>query len=197
MSDNGSISSKNAIIHLQKLIGIEPRNDFVEPNFCHDAVGRIHSNALIMSKYAEEALNQIKCQLGYLPRRDVTFPNEWAIRQLLFEYDQDGNIDKLFDSCNPHMDEIYKRDMQPHDIDDYPEEIYSQYHSLFLEFNGTVRARIIKLLGYEPRLKQSIYAELLMRCRIADSAIIFSDQKNEADYEVQAIIRYRVNCRTK
>ncbi|OCX51933.1 hypothetical protein BEL04_18195 [Mucilaginibacter sp. PPCGB 2223] len=192
MTGNGSISSQNAIIQLEKLIGIERQSDFAEPNFSQSNADQIHSNALTMSEYAEEALNQIRCQLGYLPRRDVTFPSEPAIRQLLYEYDhKHGDIDTLFDSCDPHIDEIYERDMEPHAIDDYPEEIYRLYNTLFLELKDAARSRIIHFADHEPGISLSIYAELLMRCRMADAKMPFDEKRTEADYEAQSIVWFR------
>jgi len=192
MIDNSSISSQNAIIQLEKLIGIERRSDFSEANVSNDKADQIHCNALVMSEYAEEALNQIKCQLGYLPRREVTLPSEPAIRQLLFEYDhKHGNIDELFDSCNPYMDDIYKRDMRPHEIVDYSEVIYQQYNTLFPKLKDAARERIIKFAEYEPPLSLSVYAELKIRCWMAKSEINFNEIRTEADYEAQAILWFR------
>lgn len=198
MIDSGSISPQSAILQLEKLIGIERRSDFAAPNIDGNQLDQAHINALIMSEYAEEALTQIKCQLGYLPRRDVTFPSEPAIRQALFEYDfNHGNIDTLFDDCNPHIDDVYKRDMQPHSVEDYPKEIYNLYDILYPEFKHAARARIIKFARYEPTINSSIYAELVMRCRMIECDGLLGEIKTEADYEVQGVVWFRWNITAK
>jgi hypothetical protein len=192
MNDNGSICTKSAIKHLEKLIGIEHQIDFVDKNFSNDQYDQIRRNALTMT-YGQEALNQIKCQLGYLPRREATFESEGAIQLLLFEYMHHHlNIDLLFDGCSPHLDEIFAREITPHAIDDYPIEIYRLYNTLFTEHAEVARNRILMFSENQPNLNQSLYAELAMRCRIAEGVIEFGNKRNEADYEAEGIIWFRM-----
>lgn len=152
----------------------------------------IEASALTLPAYTEEALRQIIFQLGYLPKRQITLPHEPFIRQALFQYDQDLDFDKLCDTCHPHIEEIYQKNMEPHKVVKYDAEVYAAYETYLPEYKDQAKARIGKFLGYEPKLDHSIIGELKMRAAFANDAIYLGDEKTEVDFEALTIIEYRL-----
>ena len=151
----------------------------------------IETSANTLPAYTEEALNQIVVQLGYLPKRQITLPYEPFIRAALLSYDQHSDIDRLYDECKPYIRQICMKDMEPHKLVKYEADIYEAYETYLPEYQDKARSRIVRFLGREPKLENSVKAELIMREKIADDRIFLGDERTIHDSEVLTIIEYR------
>ena len=151
----------------------------------------IHASAVAYEQFTEAALREIYYQLGYLPKRQSTLPDEPFIRHCMAEYVIHGDQDKLWNDCNPHVLNIWHRDMKPHTVEKYPQHIYNAYENFLPEFKDAARARLIKFLKQEPQIEHSVYAELLLRKKTADESVYLGDEATAYDLEAMTITEYR------
>ena len=147
-------------------------------------------------EHKERAEKLIRICLGYMPPEAGTFfYNEAKIRKAIERF----NVEKY--SEQKHFDEIYaiatimrNEDMKMDNFCrlEYEERDMRAYsvHGL-IPYSQIARDRLAHYLGYYPKLKYSLEAELFLRYYLADDKFILNEKITAYDLRAMTIVKYR------
>ncbi|GAB3515805.1 hypothetical protein [Emticicia fontis] len=134
----------------------------------------------------------IKKRLGYLPHPTVTIPFEPFLRSLYhsFRLGQLNEAD-FYVQADEHIKLIRNKDMEPNLCLIYDDIIYENYKKTYIPFIQAARERITRFLGYEPKLENSLIAEMWLSKIIAKDILVLQSYITEIDYKAITLIKYR------
>jgi hypothetical protein len=128
---------------------------------------QISACGVIYPQYAQRAVTTIQSMLGYLPFPTIYLPHEVFIRTLIADF-ENGQLpaEAFLGKLRSHVSDIRNDEMRTEGVAENP--VYSEadlafYHAHLAEYKQDARDRIVALLGYEPSLHHSLYAEMLLR----------------------------------
>jgi hypothetical protein len=152
----------------------------------------LENAATILPHLDEPAQNLIEQRLGYLPSQHVTLPHEPFIRALINSYQQGQlSAEDYSLQLEEHIKLIRNDDMEHNLMNDYRPSDYKNYLDTFIPYGQQAKDRIIGFLGYEPKLKHSLAAEMWLRKMFAMDNFRLPEQITAIDYKVLTLIRYR------
>ncbi len=131
--------------------------------------------------------------LGYLPPLYITIGLRAGFKTHIFEY-RSGKITQaeFMRWCRWYVKYFRKIDMQPHSYPGYPKYVYQQYNSHLLHNAARVQDRLKRVLGYTPKRKHSVVAELHLRNAYASDQYCFpEDRITTIDIQAAKVIKYR------
>lgn len=146
----------------------------------------------ILPDLETKARELIEQRLGYLPHDSALLRYEPFLRGLIQAKHQGQLSESNFMlQVDEHIKLIRNEDMKHNLCLTYEPEIYESYHNCFVPYGYAVRNRLIRFLGYEPKLAHSVAAELWLREVIARDTINLPDYMTAVDYKVITLIKYR------
>lgn len=133
--------------------------------------------------------------LGYNPPARVTQPYENSIRQLIDHF-KNGKIDddRFFYGAVKNVKKIRNKELRGQTIP-YGPEIYEQYENFLPQYKCVIRERIVKLMGYQPALEDSIGAELFLRKQFVSDKNYLPEGLCSLDMQAITLILFRENIR--
>ena len=155
-------------------LGIEPENlkrSIKEARRYSASWEEIGGCGKVFPQHADEAEKLIEKYLGYVPFPTIYLPHEVFIRSLIAHY-KNGQIaeEDFQNQLLEHIRNIRNDDMQKDgwvDNESYTQQDIEYYYSFQCYYQPMAKERLQKLLGYEPSLQHSLYAEVYLRHLIA------------------------------
>ncbi|MCF0072450.1 hypothetical protein LZD49_18350 [Dyadobacter sp. CY261] len=149
--------------------------------------------ATILPELAEDAKCEIEHYLGYLPAEHVTMPFEPYLRALIHNFKSGVlHLDQYNCLAEDHIRLIRNEEVKYNLINDYDASLYELYERDYQPYGQMARQRIIDILGYEPQLKASLFAEMYLRKIMStDQVIMPTDALTSLDFKLIGLIRYR------
>ena len=151
------------------------RNDylFTEEELDHGRRFVMHwddfmTTASTLPHYEARARSLIKLRLGYLPPTEIVYlPYEPFLRSLFSEYDN-GRLegDVFVKEADDIIKKIRNDDLNKHGFipgGAFSESDYHYYETHLSLFKSAARQRLSRILGYEPPVAHSLFAETHMR----------------------------------
>lgn len=152
----------------------------------------LENAASILPHLDAPAQNLIEQRLGYLPSQHVTLPHEPFIRALINSYQQGQLSPEDYSlQLEEHIKLIRNDDMEHNLMNDYSPSDYKNYSDTFIPYGQKAKDRITTFLGYEPKLKHSLAAEMWLRKMFAMDNFRLPEKITAIDYKVFTLIRYR------
>jgi hypothetical protein len=148
--------------------------------------------ATVLPHLDAQAQNTIEKCLGYLPSQHITLPHEPFIRALINSYQQGPfSAEDYSLQIEEHIKLIRNADMEHNLMKDYSPSAYKNYSETFVPYGQQAKDRIIGFLGYEPKLKHSLAAEMWLRKMFGMDNFRLPEKITAIDYKVLTLIRYR------
>ena len=152
----------------------------------------LNRSATVLPDLVQKGKTAIEYYLGYLPDESVTIRFEPFLRSLIQQKEAGHLPYKEYSKlAEEHVRLIRNEDVKHNLMDDYDQELYKSYESGYLPFGAAAKQRIIDMLGYAPKLKHSLVAEMWLRTILARDTIKLPDDMSPIDYKVLTLIRYR------
>ncbi len=126
------------------------------------------SAASTLPQYEDRTRSLIQLRLGYLPPTEMVYlPYEPFLRSIFYAYDNgrlDGDVflkeaDDII--CQIRNDDLKKHGFAPNGA--FTESDYHFYKTHLPQFRDAARRRLSRILGYEPPIEHSLYAETHLR----------------------------------
>lgn len=148
--------------------------------------------ATVLPSLEDATQELIEQSLGYLPHLAVRLPYEPYLRALLHLKNQGQlSAEAFVRETEAHCQLIRNADMA-HYADPEPAPRFQSMYSDFFHLYGIkAKARLSRLLGYEPALEHSLAAELWLWEIMARDTIRLPESLTAVDYKALTIIRYR------
>jgi len=148
----------------------------------------------ILPELADEAEEIITQYLGYGVKHAISIPHEPFIRVLILNYKQGAISKEVFiENIQSHIKNIRNQDIKSGGWLrglDLSSEHLELYESKQVHFKDKARKRLSAFLTYEPELKHSLLAEMVMRQAMSYDDFDPSWSITPYDYKALTIIRY-------
>lgn len=152
----------------------------------------IELGAIALPELEEITQQLIENYLGYLPHPSVLLKYEPYIRALVHSHKQNSINDYEFEKqVVEQVKLIRNEDMDLNTCLNYDADIYQNYHENYHGYRTQVKERLIRFLGYAPKLEHSLVAEMWMQDCLADDTFQICDEITAIDYKAITLIKYR------
>jgi hypothetical protein len=149
--------------------------------------------ATVLPELADDAKCEIEHYLGYLPAGHVTMSFEPYLRALIQDF-KSGILcqDQYNRLAEDHIRLIRNEEVKYNIIVDYDACLYELYNREYHPYGQMARQRIADILGYEPQLKASLFAEMYLgKIMSTDQVNMPTDRLTSLDFKLIGLIRYR------
>jgi len=150
----------------------------------------------VFPELEERAHQQIRKHLGYLPEAAAYMNHEVFIRVLIDQLRrQEINETSYNEQVISHIKHIRNDDMVQGgyigNLGPFTPLDTERYNSHFIQYKAQAKARLEKLLGYDPDIQHSLYAELMIRELCAMDWYIEDMVPGAVDYKAITLVLYR------
>ncbi|MCF0061321.1 hypothetical protein MUK70_18960 [Dyadobacter chenwenxiniae] len=175
---------------------LQEREEKISPNIQWDD---LVAAATVLPEFAQDGKDEIEYYLGYLPAQQVTMPFEPFLRALIQQFRSGTlSLDEYNRLSEDHIKLIRNEECKYNSVDDYDATLYYQYERDYLPYGPIARQRIVDILGYEPNLTTSLFAEMYLRKIMSmDIVVMPTDEMISLDFKLIGLVRYRQALKTQ
>lgn len=145
-----------------------------------------------LPQYERAVYALIKGLLGYIPESYIRLPHETFLRASLHQHRSGGlSWDGLFGQAEECVKLMRNEEVKNHSHLTYGDDVRERYTHYLPNCRETVRNRLTKFLGYEPKLEHSMAIEIRLREYLISDRYHFSDEPTARDFQAINVIKYR------
>ena len=155
----------------------------------------IETSSKCSSAYENHALYWIKTCLGYVPNDHVYLPHLAFIQTIIEAYNQETiSQDQFIDDLTFHAKRIRNDDIKKGGWlkkEKHTQSDFDHYNSYLSVYKNLARDRLSRFLGYEPEIKYSLEAEILLRHLFEMDEYSSGTPFTDTDFKAATITQYK------